>query len=113
MANKYNSIQYRGAKVLVVLTSNYYKRSLVVQVSMEIPRKVTVEVCPTLKNTQLMDHLMELVKTLCSEPNSPIVLGLFLVDEFEVEFLSNETGQKSPKVRKEEKARRKMVNITK
>ena len=104
MASKYNSIQYKGVKVLVVLTSHYYRRSLIVQVSMEIPRKVTVEMCPTLKNTQLMDHLMELVKTVCSEPNSPIVLESFLADEFEVEFLSNETGQKSPKIRKEEKA---------
>ena len=31
----------------------------------------------------------------------------------EVKFLPNETGQKSPKTRKEEKARRKRVNATK
>ena len=55
---------------------------------------------------------MELVKTLYSEPHSPIILGSFLADELEVEFLSNETGQKSPKTTKEEKARRKKVNAT-
>ena len=56
---------------------------------------------PTLKNTQPVDRLMELMKTLCSEPHPPIILGSFLADELEVEFLSNETGQKSLKTRKE------------
>ena len=63
--------------------------------------EVTVEMSPTLKNTQPVDRLMELMKTLCSEPHPPIILGSFLADELEVEFLSNETGQKSLKTRKE------------
>ena len=80
---------------------------------MEIPCKVTVEMSPTLKNTQLKDRSLEVVKTLYKEPHSPFILGSFLADGLEVEFHSNETGQKSPKTRKEENARRKKVNVTK
>ena len=80
---------------------------------MEIPCKVTVEMSPTLKNTQLKDRSLEVVKTLYKEPHSPFILGSFLADGLEVEFHSNETGQNSPKTRKEENARRKKVNVTK
>ena len=45
---------------------------------MEIPYKVTVDMSKSLKNTHLTDQLMELVKTLYSEPHSPIALGSFL-----------------------------------
>ena len=80
---------------------------------MEIPCKVTVKMSPTVKNTQLMDRLMELEKTLYSERHLPITLGSLLADELEVQFLSNKTGQKLLKTRKEETARRKIVNATK
>ena len=36
---------------------------------------------------------MELVKTVYSEPTSPIILGSFLVDEIEIESLPNETHE--------------------
>ena len=80
---------------------------------MEIGCKVTVGMSPTLKNAQFMNHLIELVKTLYSEPHSPIILESFLDEEIQVEFSSNKTGQKLLKTRKEEKAQMKKVNATK
>ena len=87
----------RGAKISAVLMSPHYRRSHLVQGCMEIPCKVTVEMSPTLKSTQLMDCLMVLVKALYSEVYSPIILGWFLADELEGEFISNKTSQGSPK----------------
>ena len=49
---------------------------------MEIPCKVTVKMSPTLKNTQLMARLMELVKTLYSELHSPTIHSLDIRDMF-------------------------------
>ena len=96
----------RGAKISAVLMSTHYRRSPLVQGGMEIPCKVTFEMSLTLKNMQLMDHLMELIKTLY-KPHSPMILGSFLPDKVGVEFLSNETGQKSLKTRKEERTNEK------
>ena len=87
----------RGAKISAVLMSPHYRQSHLVQGCMEIPCKVTVEMSPTLKSTQLMDCLMVLVKALYSEVYSPIILGWFLADELEGEFISNKTRQGSPK----------------
>ena len=84
-------------------TSTHYRRYSFVQDGVEIPCKVTVEMSLTLKNTQIMDRLMKFVKTLYSEPHSSIILGSILADELEVEFLSNETGQKLPKTKKEKR----------
>ena len=46
---------------------------------------------------QLMDRLMELVKTLYNEPGLLIVLESFLADELDADIFSNETSQKLPK----------------
>ena len=53
----------RGARMSAVLTSNHYQRSPLVQGSMAIVCKVAVEMSLTLKNTQLLDRLIELVKS--------------------------------------------------
>ena len=82
----------RGARISAVLMSPHYRRSHLVQGCMEIPCKVTVEMSPTFKSTQLMDCLMVLVKALHSEVYSPIILGWFLADELEGEFLSSRTS---------------------
>ena len=66
----------RGARMSAVLTSTHYQRSPLVQGSMEI-------VC---KNIQLLDRLIELVKSLYSHlslPTSPILVS-FLTDEIGV-----------------------------
>ena len=69
----------RGAKISAVLTPTHYRQSVpLAQGDMEIPYKVTVDMSKSLKNTHLTDQLMEFVKTLYSEPHSPIVLGSFL-----------------------------------
>ena len=87
----------RGAKISAVLTSTYYRRPPLVQDGMEILCKVKVEMFPTLKNDQLMDRLMELVKTLYNEPGLLIILESFLADELDADIFSNETSQKLPK----------------
>ena len=80
----------RGARISTVLTSTHYRRSLLVQGGIEIPRKVSQNVSDS---TRLLDGFMELVKTVYSEPTSPIILGSFLVDEIEIESLPNETHE--------------------
>ena len=66
-----------------VLTSTHYQRAPLVQGSMEIVCKVTVEMSLTVKNTQLLDRLIELVESVYSELTSPILVS-FLVDEIGV-----------------------------
>lgn len=79
----------KGTKVSDVLTSTHYWRLPLVKGGMGIPCNVTIKMSQTLKNTQLLDHLMELVETVYSEPVSLIILRSFLADESEVEYLSN------------------------
>ena len=73
----------RGARMSAVLTSTHYQRAPLVQGSMEIVCKVTVEMSLTVKNTQLLDRLIELVESVYSELTSPILVS-FLVDEIGV-----------------------------
>ena len=93
----------RGARISAVLTSTHYQTSALVQGSMEIVCKVTVEMFPTLKNTQLLDRLIELVETAHNEPTSSI-LGSLFADEIEVLSLSNQTPEtkslKTEKIKK-------------
>lgn len=73
----------RAARMSAVLTSTHYQRSPLVHGSMEIVCKVTVEMSLTLKNIQLLDRLIELVKSVYSHlslPTSPILVS-FLTDE--------------------------------
>ena len=80
----------REGRVFAVFTSAYYRKSPLVQGGMEIPCQVTMEITPTLKNGQLLNRLIEPVETVYSEPTLPIILDSFLVDEIEVECVSNE-----------------------
>ena len=93
----------RGARISAVLTSTHYQTSALVQGSMEIVCKVTVEMFPTLKNTQLLDRLIELIETAHNEPTSSI-LGSLFADEIEVLSLSNQTPEtkslKTEKIKK-------------
>ena len=93
----------RGARISAVLTSTHYQTSALVQGTMEIVCKVTVEMFPTLKNTQLLDRLIELVETAYNEPMSSI-LGTLFADEIEVLSLSNQTPEtkslKTEKIKK-------------
>ena len=93
----------RGARISAVLTSTHYQTSALVQGSMEIVCKVTVEMFPTLKNTQLLDRLIELVETAHNEPTSSI-LGSLFADEIEVLSLLNQTPEtkslKTEKIKK-------------
>ena len=84
----------REARVFAVLTSTHYRKSPLVQGGMEIPCQVTVEIIATLKNGQLLDRLIEPVEVVYSEPTLPIILGSFLVDEIEVECVSNKICKK-------------------
>lgn len=87
----------RGARIFADLTSTHYRRSPLVQGGLEISCKVTVEMSPTRKNIQLLDRVMELVEATYAEPTSPVILGSFLADEIEVDFLSKEQHRATSK----------------
>ena len=68
----------------------HYREPLLIQVAIEIPCQVTVEMSLIFRNGQLLDCLIELVEVVYSEPMPPIILHSFLADEIEVECVSNE-----------------------
>ena len=75
----------RAARILTVLTSAHYRKSVLVQGRMEILCQVKVEMSLTLKRGQILDRLIELVEVVYSEPMPLIILGSFVADEIEVE----------------------------
>ena len=68
----------RGAFFTVELTSTNYRRSPLIQGSLEIPAKVTVTMPGTVKNHLLMEKYKEIVNERYAEPKDEEVLGSFL-----------------------------------
>ena len=68
----------RGANVSAKLTSTHYRRSPLVQGSIEIPCVVTVSMPGTVINQLLMERYKQLVETLYMEPKEEEILGTFL-----------------------------------
>ena len=83
----------RGASMQVELTSKHYRRSPLVQGGMEIPCLVTVKTPATLKNTELADKYLELVKERYTEPKNEEILGSF-VNEIDEEDPLQKTGKR-------------------
>ena len=68
----------RGANISAKLTSAHYRRSPLVQGSIEIPCVVTVSMPGTVINQLLMERHKQLVETLYTEPKEEKILGTFL-----------------------------------
>ena len=68
-----------GAVFTVELTSTNYRRSPLIQGSLEIPAKVTVTMPGTVKNHLLMEKYKEIVNERYAEPKDEEVLGSFLI----------------------------------
>ena len=84
----------RGAMISAELVSVHYRKSPLVQGGLEIPCKVIVRMSPTVRNNQLLDRLLELVSTIYSEPDTPVIMGSILTHE--KDFLSTD----SPPIKK-------------
>ena len=79
----------RDAKIFADLKSTNYRRSPLVQGGLEIPCKITIQMSPTIKNSKLLDRLIELVGSVYTEPISPEIMGSFLVNEIDIEDVAN------------------------
>ena len=100
-------------RILAVFTSTHYRKSPLVQSGMEIPCQVTAEMSLNLKNGQLLDSLIELVEVGYSEPMPPIIFGLFLADEIQVECVSNNIFKTNPlKTEKKQKRQKRQDHMT-
>ena len=97
-------MQYRGAIVSAQLTSEHYRRSLIVQGRMEIACRVTVKTPGTCINILLMEKYKQVVQQLYTEPKNEEILGSFLQ--------ANETidGVEAQPVSKKDKVRRKQTD---
>ena len=97
-------MQHRGAIVSAQLTSEHYRRSLIVQGRMEIACKVTVKIPGTCINILLMEKYKQVVQQLYTEPKNEEILGSFLQ--------ANETidGAEAQPISKKAKVRRKQTD---
>ena len=84
------------------LISDEYRQSPLVQGGLEIPCKIIVKMVATLKNMELLKKFGELLDTMYSEPDCPVILGSILADD--VEFGNrDETEPKQKRPKKKEK----------
>ena len=68
----------RNAQISVILTSADCRRSLLVQVGLEIACKVIVKLPGTVRNHLLLDRYIEIVKVNYIEPKHEVILKSFL-----------------------------------
>ena len=81
----------RGAEMTTVLTSEHYRRSPLVQGGLEIPCRVKIIMVNTKKCSQVLDRYLDLIDTLYTEPNPPVILGSILSDNL---IMESETKEK-------------------
>ena len=86
----------RGAKMTTVLTSEHYRRLPLVQGGLEIPYRVKIIMVNTKKCSQVLDRYLDLIDTLYTEPNPPVILGSILSDNLIMESEPKEK-RKCPK----------------
>lgn len=80
----------------IKLSSRHYKRSSLVQGGMQIPSVVFFSMPSTLKNVQLAERYLQLVKECYSRPANEKILGSFIAKVFSEPLASRTEGQ--PKV---------------
>ena len=68
----------RGMTLTAELTSDHYKRTLLIQGGMEIPCKITAKIFGTVINLLLMEKYFQLVKELYTEPKDEKIPGSYL-----------------------------------
>ena len=71
----------RGARMTAILTSVNYRRSPLVQGGLEIPCRVKITMANTKKCDQILDRYLDLISTLYTEPNPPLILCSILGDD--------------------------------
>ena len=69
-----------GAAVSLKLTSRHYRRSPLVQGGMEIACLVTARIPATMKNTEIAELYIKLVKERYTEPKEEEILGCYVTD---------------------------------
>ena len=68
----------RGATVIAELTTDYYRRSPLVQGGLEIPCKITAKIPGTVINLLIMEKYIQLVQRFYTEPKDEEILGSYL-----------------------------------
>ena len=71
----------RGTRMTAILTSVNYRRSPFVQGGLEIPCRVKITMANTKKCNLILDRYLDLISTLYTEPNPPLILGSILGDD--------------------------------
>ena len=92
----------RGAVMFLELTSKHYRRSPLVQGGMEIACLVTVKIPATMKNTQLAERYIELVRERYTEPKNEEIMGCYVTDitENDVFFTIEQKEIRNPQKKK-------------
>ena len=86
----------RGATVSVKLTGVHYRRSLLVQVGMEIPCRIKTQIPGMVSNLLVMERYKQLVAELYIEPKEEQILGSFLERNPENQVAIEKGGQSNP-----------------
>ena len=68
----------RGATVAAELTSEYYRRSPLIQGGLEIPCKITAKISGTAINLLIMEKYIQFVQEFYTEPKDEDILGSYL-----------------------------------
>ena len=92
----------RGGSIIAELTSDHYRRSPLIQGSIEIPCKVTAKITGTVINLLIMEKYIVLVLKLYVEPKDEDILGSF----FQVETTGTDDVAKVPRAAAETKNRK-------
>ena len=68
----------RGATVTAELTSEYYRRSPLIQGGLEIPCKITAKISGTVINLLFMEKYIQLLQEFYTEPKDEEILGSYV-----------------------------------
>ena len=82
----------RVVSMHIKLSSRHYKRSSLVQGGMQLPSIVFFSMPSTLKNAQLAERYLQLVKECYSKPANEKILGSFIAKAFSEPLASRTEG---------------------
>ena len=92
----------RGASIKVVLTSDHYRRSPLVQGGMEIACKIIASMPATCINLALMGKYKQLIEDSYTEPQKEEILGSYLnrIEDEEGEYHPQHTTKRNSVVKR-------------
>ena len=93
----------RGATVTAELTSEFYRRSPLIQGSLEIPCKITAKISGTVINLLIMEKYIQLVQEFYTEPKDEEILGSYLQVEAAEGINVTRAVPRNPPVQKKKK----------